>query len=107
MVDIREERKEYDSWTRESLWWKNCSIGGVLEKEEAGIIIISINLTVTASLSLSHTHIDTDACKQVSIHNLFFGTQDDKTFSILRKTLGSFLGNASDEDFPPDDWRLL
>ncbi|KAF3972000.1 hypothetical protein ACB098_05G085800 [Castanea mollissima] len=29
--------------------------------------------------------------------------QDDKTFSILRKTLGSFLGNASDEDFPPDD----
>ncbi|PIN19738.1 hypothetical protein CDL12_07586 [Handroanthus impetiginosus] len=29
--------------------------------------------------------------------------QDDKTFSILRKTLGSFLGDASDEDFPPDD----
>ncbi|KAL6573992.1 hypothetical protein OROHE_001534 [Orobanche hederae] len=29
--------------------------------------------------------------------------QDDKTFSILRKTLGSFLGNASDEDFPPDE----
>ncbi|KAL2588088.1 hypothetical protein AAZV13_13G150700 [Glycine max] len=29
--------------------------------------------------------------------------KDDKTFSILRKTLGSFLGNASDEDFPPDD----
>lgn len=29
--------------------------------------------------------------------------QDDKTFSILRKTLGSFLENASDEDFPPDD----
>ncbi|KAH7568926.1 hypothetical protein ACOSP7_012037 [Xanthoceras sorbifolium] len=29
--------------------------------------------------------------------------QDDKTFSILRKTLGSFLGNASDEDFPSDD----
>ncbi|XP_050229068.1 uncharacterized protein LOC126678205 [Mercurialis annua] len=29
--------------------------------------------------------------------------QDDKTFNILRKTLGSFLGNASDEDFPPDD----
>ncbi|KAI8001521.1 hypothetical protein LOK49_LG09G00686 [Camellia lanceoleosa] len=29
--------------------------------------------------------------------------QDDKTFSVLRKTLGSFLGNASDEDFPPDD----
>ncbi|KAL2475366.1 hypothetical protein Adt_36102 [Abeliophyllum distichum] len=29
--------------------------------------------------------------------------QDDKTFSILRKTLGSFLGNASDEDFLPDD----
>ncbi|KAL1560232.1 hypothetical protein AAHA92_10472 [Salvia divinorum] len=29
--------------------------------------------------------------------------QDDKTFSILRKSLGSFLGNASDEDFPPDD----
>ncbi|XP_027163878.1 uncharacterized protein LOC113764041 [Coffea eugenioides] len=29
--------------------------------------------------------------------------QDDKTFSILRKTLGSFLDNASDEDFPPDD----
>ncbi|KAL7130038.1 hypothetical protein ABFS83_13G107000 [Erythranthe nasuta] len=29
--------------------------------------------------------------------------QDDKTFSILKKTLGSFLGDASDEDFPPDD----
>ncbi|CAL5411239.1 unnamed protein product [Camellia sinensis] len=29
--------------------------------------------------------------------------QDDKTFSVLRKTLGSFLGNASHEDFPPDD----
>ncbi|KAL3519756.1 hypothetical protein ACH5RR_017905 [Cinchona calisaya] len=29
--------------------------------------------------------------------------QDDKTFSILRKTLGSFLDNASDEDFLPDD----
>ncbi|XP_020219846.1 DNA ligase 1 [Cajanus cajan] len=29
--------------------------------------------------------------------------QDDKTFSILRKTLGSFLENASDEDFPPED----
>ncbi|KAL0305747.1 UNVERIFIED_CONTAM: hypothetical protein Scaly_1292500 [Sesamum calycinum] len=29
--------------------------------------------------------------------------QDDKTFTILRKTLGSFFGNASDEDFPPDD----
>ncbi|XP_051126004.1 protein MLP1 [Andrographis paniculata] len=29
--------------------------------------------------------------------------QDDKTFSILRKTLGSFLGNASDEDFLPED----
>ncbi|KAG2687581.1 hypothetical protein I3843_09G059400 [Carya illinoinensis] len=29
--------------------------------------------------------------------------QDDKTFSILRKTLGSFLDDASDEDFPPDD----
>ncbi|KAH9796966.1 DNA ligase-like protein [Citrus sinensis] len=28
---------------------------------------------------------------------------DDKTFSILRKTIGSFLGNASDEDFLPDD----
>ncbi|KAL0897081.1 hypothetical protein Bca101_081042 [Brassica carinata] len=28
----------------------------------------------------------------------------DKTFSILRKTLGSFLENeASDEEFPPDD----
>ncbi|XP_014508519.2 DNA ligase 1 [Vigna radiata var. radiata] len=29
--------------------------------------------------------------------------QDDKTFSILRKTLGSFLESTSDEDFPPDD----
>ncbi|KAJ8761666.1 hypothetical protein K2173_004442 [Erythroxylum novogranatense] len=29
--------------------------------------------------------------------------QDDKTFSILRKTVGCFLENASDEDFPPDD----
>ncbi|GKE39383.1 hypothetical protein Tco_1462788 [Tanacetum coccineum] len=29
--------------------------------------------------------------------------KDDKTFSILRKTLGSFLDNASDEDFPADD----
>ncbi|GFQ05655.1 hypothetical protein PHJA_002709600 [Phtheirospermum japonicum] len=29
--------------------------------------------------------------------------KDDKTFSILRKTLGSFLGNASDEDFPHDE----
>ncbi|KAK4439940.1 hypothetical protein Salat_0328900 [Sesamum alatum] len=28
--------------------------------------------------------------------------QDDKTFTILRKTLGSLFGNASDEDFPPD-----
>ncbi|GMN50808.1 hypothetical protein TIFTF001_019977 [Ficus carica] len=30
-------------------------------------------------------------------------TKDEKTFSILRKTLGSFLNNGSDEDFPPDD----
>ncbi|XP_022886251.1 DNA ligase 1 [Olea europaea var. sylvestris] len=29
--------------------------------------------------------------------------QDDKTFSILKKTLGSFLGDVSDEDFLPDD----
>ncbi|CAK7350600.1 unnamed protein product [Dovyalis caffra] len=29
--------------------------------------------------------------------------QDDRTFSILRKSLGSFLENGSDEDFPPDD----
>ncbi|XP_047329710.1 uncharacterized protein LOC124933032 [Impatiens glandulifera] len=29
--------------------------------------------------------------------------ENGKTFSILRKTLGSFLGNASDEDFPTDD----
>ncbi|MBA0569584.1 hypothetical protein Gohar_025958, partial [Gossypium harknessii] len=29
--------------------------------------------------------------------------QDDRTFSILRKTLGSFLDNGSDEDFPPED----
>ncbi|KAI5570638.1 hypothetical protein POPTR_011G051900v4 [Populus trichocarpa] len=29
--------------------------------------------------------------------------QDGKTFSILRKSLGSFLEDASDEDFPPDD----
>ncbi|KAJ7968553.1 DNA ligase 1 [Quillaja saponaria] len=29
--------------------------------------------------------------------------QDDKTFSILRKSLGSFLESASDDDFPPDD----
>ncbi|URE41656.1 hypothetical protein MUK42_37485 [Musa troglodytarum] len=27
--------------------------------------------------------------------------QDDRSFSILRKSLGSFLGNASDEDFGP------
>lgn len=33
-------------------------------------------------------------------------TQDDKTFNILRKTLGSFLENASDEDFPNEDWGL-
>ncbi|KAL1805604.1 hypothetical protein ACET3Z_028672 [Daucus carota] len=29
--------------------------------------------------------------------------QDDKTFSILRKTLGSFLEPESDDDFPADD----
>ncbi|XVF25810.1 hypothetical protein REPUB_Repub13aG0245500 [Reevesia pubescens] len=29
--------------------------------------------------------------------------QDDRTFSILRKTLGTFLDNGSDEDFPPED----
>ncbi|XP_038895277.1 DNA ligase 1 isoform X1 [Benincasa hispida] len=29
--------------------------------------------------------------------------QDDKTFSLLRKTLGSFLETGSDEDFPADD----
>ncbi|KAH9611611.1 hypothetical protein KSS87_009975 [Heliosperma pusillum] len=29
--------------------------------------------------------------------------QDDRTFSLLRKTLGSFLDPASDEDFLPDD----
>ncbi|KAJ6377157.1 hypothetical protein OIU76_026180 [Salix suchowensis] len=29
--------------------------------------------------------------------------QEDKTFSILRKSLGSFLEDASDEDFLPDD----
>ncbi|CAN0852992.1 hypothetical protein LINGRAHAP2_LOCUS5496 [Linum grandiflorum] len=29
--------------------------------------------------------------------------QDDKTFNILRKTLGTFLDNASDDDFPPDE----
>ncbi|XP_057764498.1 uncharacterized protein LOC130985514 [Salvia miltiorrhiza] len=29
--------------------------------------------------------------------------QDDKTFNILRKSLDSFLGSASDEDFPTDE----
>ncbi|KAL9243605.1 hypothetical protein vseg_017474 [Gypsophila vaccaria] len=29
--------------------------------------------------------------------------QDDRTFILLRKTLGSFFDPASDEDFPPDD----
>ncbi|XP_023768889.1 uncharacterized protein LOC111917429 [Lactuca sativa] len=29
--------------------------------------------------------------------------QDDKTFSFLRKTLGSFLDTASDDDCPPDE----
>ncbi|KAB2601202.1 transmembrane and coiled-coil domain-containing protein 5B [Pyrus ussuriensis x Pyrus communis] len=29
--------------------------------------------------------------------------QDDRTFSVLRKTLGSFLDNGSDEDIPADD----
>ncbi|CAI9087460.1 OLC1v1021534C1 [Oldenlandia corymbosa var. corymbosa] len=29
--------------------------------------------------------------------------QDDKTFSLLKQTLGSFLDNASDEEFPSDD----
>lgn len=29
--------------------------------------------------------------------------QDDKTFSLLRKTLGSFLDTASDEEFPPEE----
>ncbi|KMT04249.1 hypothetical protein BVRB_8g183240 [Beta vulgaris subsp. vulgaris] len=29
--------------------------------------------------------------------------QGDKTFSLLRKTLGSFLETASDEEFQPDD----
>ncbi|XP_077247601.1 DNA ligase-like protein [Tasmannia lanceolata] len=29
--------------------------------------------------------------------------QDDKSFSILRKSLGSFLDCASDEDFAPDE----
>ncbi|XP_062162654.1 uncharacterized protein LOC133869627 [Alnus glutinosa] len=29
--------------------------------------------------------------------------KDDKTFSILRKTLGTFWEDASDEDFPSDD----
>ncbi|CAL1397970.1 unnamed protein product [Linum trigynum] len=29
--------------------------------------------------------------------------QDGKTFSILKKTLGTFLDDASDEDFPPED----
>lgn len=52
------------------------------------------------SLSLSHTHTE----KHIFITQYFICfTQDDKTFSILRKTLGSFLENASDEDFPPDD----
>lgn len=35
--------------------------------------------------------------------DVFSVEQDDKTFSILKKTLGSFLGDASDEDFPADD----
>ncbi|XP_038987394.1 uncharacterized protein LOC120112354 [Phoenix dactylifera] len=29
--------------------------------------------------------------------------QDDKSFSILRKSLGSFLEGASDDDFGPDE----
>ncbi|XP_056689054.1 uncharacterized protein [Spinacia oleracea] len=29
--------------------------------------------------------------------------QGDRTFSLLRKTLGSFLENGSDEEFPQDD----
>lgn len=29
--------------------------------------------------------------------------QDDRTFSVLRKTLGSFLDNGSDEDFPLEE----
>ena len=38
-------------------------------------------------------------------HTLGSGTQDDRTFSLLRKTLGSFLETGSDEDFQADDWR--
>ncbi|CAM8991555.1 unnamed protein product [Rhodiola kirilowii] len=29
--------------------------------------------------------------------------QEDRTFNILRKTLGTFLDNASDDDFPVED----
>lgn len=38
-----------------------------------------------------------------SCSDIFSCMQDDKTFSILRKSLGSFLGDASDDDFPLDD----
>ncbi|XP_031473419.1 uncharacterized protein LOC116245934 [Nymphaea colorata] len=29
--------------------------------------------------------------------------QDDKSFSILRKSLGSFLGGSSDDEYPPEE----
>ncbi|RXH99202.1 hypothetical protein DVH24_011527 [Malus domestica] len=55
-------------------------------------------LSLSLSLSLS-------LCKQVSKPDLFIclQTQDDRTFSVLRKSLGSILDNGSDEDIPADD----
>ncbi|KAK4361118.1 hypothetical protein RND71_020070 [Anisodus tanguticus] len=51
------------------------------------------------------SELEQDSTKRISEleESLKKKKQDDKAFSFLRKTLGSFLDNASDEDFPPDD----
>lgn len=93
---LREEREEHVIWTWESQCCKNSSTGGIPEEEKTGEVKSSCFLPCSFLQGTKVVYWSTLSCNQ-----------DDKTFSMLRKTLGSFLGNASDEDFPPDEWKIL
>jgi hypothetical protein len=54
-------------------------------------------------VNLFVSHIHTLAYALVIFSLIIILSQDDKTFSVLRKTLGSFLESTSDEEFPPED----
>ena len=83
-------------WKRRNRYTKQHDPG--FQRHSVYMLLASHRFVLTQGTSISYW--------LFSLSFFFFVKQDDKTFSILRKTLGSFLESASDDDFPPDDWRL-